>query len=217
MIKINKKAGFWIRLLATIIDLIIFLAVLIATSFLAFNYKTGKFYNLLNYYLWLSIAISSLLIIWLFIPMLWNGKTVGMAICKIKVIAKDPKTSIVKAIFDRQRLFAFIWFFVFIAFAILVSPQTFEQAALINKKTQPLNKVQKLFLLLPTILASIAAFVETFFILSNAKISKIGLNDKFSQTYTVWINKFEEVEEPDLNDNSIVPVYRKLPIIKYEN
>ncbi|WP_306766867.1 hypothetical protein [Metamycoplasma neophronis] len=140
-----------------------------------------------------------------------------MAMCKIKTIPQDTKTKLSKAIFDRQRLFSFTWVFVFLAFMIMVSPQTFEQAALINKDTHPLNQVQKLFLLLPTVLASFAAFIECFFILTNAKGNRVGLNDKFSRTFTVYINKFDEIEEELILEEKIKPVRRELPHIEYEN
>jgi|GEM_PF-6612543 len=50
MIKQNKKANFLIRLLASSIDLSLFVIFLIATSFMVFNYQKNTYYHIANYY-----------------------------------------------------------------------------------------------------------------------------------------------------------------------
>ena len=54
---------------------------------------------------------------------------------------------------------------------------------------------------------------------TNLKADKIGLNDKFSNSLTVWSNKFEEIknakEEKKLKE--IHPKRRILPTLDFEN
>ncbi|WP_412031681.1 RDD family protein [Metamycoplasma buccale] len=214
MIKINKKANFWIRLLATIIDAILFIIFLVATSFAVFNYKTGQYFHEANYYVWLFLLILYLIFFFIVLPIIWNGKTIGMRICKIKIIKKNEKDKFSKVIFDRQRLFSFLWIIVFLSFIIFISPKTFIEAANINKN---LNKVQKIFLTIPTVLSSLSVFLQAFLIITNAKENRIGLNDKFSASYTVWINKYEEIEQEEKVNIKIKPIKRTLPNIKIEN
>ncbi|ACF07568.1 RDD family [Metamycoplasma arthritidis] len=213
MTKINKKANFWIRLLATLIDVIFFLAFAIGLSFGTFNYQKGTYYHLALYYFWLICLIAYLILFFIVIPIVWKGKTLGMAICKIKVIKQNEKDKFSKVIFDRQRLFSFLWVFVFLSFICFVSPETFLQAANI-KQLAKLNKVQKAFLAIPTALSALAAFSEIFLIITNARESRVGLNDKLSSSFTVWKNKYEEVKEKTIKDaTKIQPKIRKLPKI----
>ncbi|AWX69481.1 RDD family protein [[Mycoplasma] anseris] len=216
MIKINLKANFWIRLLATLLDSLIFLVFFVTTSFFAFDYQKAKIHNIL-YYVWLIDQIIFLLIWYILIPIFWYGKTFGMWICRIKVIKTNSNEKFSKVIFDRQRLFAFLWMIIFTIFAILISPQTFEQAALIGIKKEDLTNTQLAFLLIPTILIGLASFVQLFLIITNARNNRIGLNDTFSNSFTVWINKYEEIEDPNQNLIEIKPRIRNLPKLEWKN
>ncbi|TPE57772.1 RDD family protein [[Mycoplasma] falconis] len=213
MKKINKLANFWIRLTSTLIDLIIFLGLAIGFSFLVFDYKNANYYNKYTYYPWVIFMAFLPILLWVIIPIIWKGKTFGMFICRIKTIPEDSKKKLSKAIFDRQRLFAFFWMFVFLSY-LIISPEGFLHAA----SGQKLNYGEKIAFGLPTTLASLTSFMQLFIIITNAKSTRIGWNDKFSQTYTVWINKYELVENPDEDIKNIIkPIKRELPIIKFEN
>ena len=218
MIKINTKANFWIRLLSTFIDLFLFMFFVITTSFAVFNYKKGSYYHIANYYIWLLLIITYLTFFYIVLPIIWKGKTIGMAICKLKIIKKDEndKSKFSKVIFDRQRLFAFLWICIFLAFIIFIHPDTFSVAA----KKGKIEKHQKLFLSIPISLSSLALMLQIFLIFTNLRSSKIGLNDKFSSSLTVWINKFEDVKQEKNNSQNtkkIQPKVRILPNLKFEN
>ncbi|QKX37397.1 RDD family protein [Metamycoplasma hominis] len=216
MIKINIKANFWIRLAATLIDFLVFIGFLIGSSFAIFNYKEAKFYNYWSYYLWIIMIILVQNIIWIIIPIFTKGYTLGLFICRLKIIKQqNNKSKFSKVIFDRQRLFSFIWMIIFALFMIFISPQTFEQAANLSQ-TKPLDQLQKAFLSIPSVLSALATFLEFLFILSNAKGDRIGLNDKFSGSYTVWAKKYEDIEENNIDNLIIKPIVRELPKIDYK-
>lgn len=122
MTKINKPAGFWIRFLARILDLIIFLAIIIGTAFVllkrsdwtAYSVKVGNtqeavitvhtfhFDSAANYYSWLIISIASLFVLFIIIPMLTKGRTLAMLICRIKIDIQEDKTKPwIKRVFAR--------------------------------------------------------------------------------------------------------------------
>ena len=54
---------------------------------------------------------------------------------------------------------------------------------------------------------------------TNLKADKIGLNDKFSNSLTVWMNKFEEIKNPKEEKilKEIRPKKRILPTLDFEN
>ncbi|AXE61010.1 hypothetical protein DA803_02865 [[Mycoplasma] phocae] len=214
---INRKANFWIRLLSSIIDLLIFISLAIISSFLVFNYKQGQYINKWNYYVWLALLIFMLNIFWIIIPILFNGQSIGMIICRIRIIPQENKTKLSRAIFDRQRLFAFTWMIIFLLFIIFVSPELFIRAAKINKNSAKLGTLERIFVLIPTALASITSFAEIFLVISNVKENRIGINDNFSNTFTVWKNRFDKVEENEEINTIIKPKIRELPNLKYEN
>ncbi|AZZ65742.1 hypothetical protein DMC14_003050 [Metamycoplasma phocicerebrale] len=214
IVTINKKANFWIRLLATIIDLILFVVFALATSFIVFNYKKADFYTNqllykeLIYRFWLLSLILFLVLTYIVFPILTKGKTIGMLICKIKVILTNKNIKLSKAIFDRQRLFSFLWIFVFIAF-MLMSTDAFLKAT----RGKNLNNVEKVVFALPVTLATIALGLDLFMIITGAGATRVSWNDKFSQTRTVWINKFEEIIEEENINKKIYPKKRELPNI----
>lgn len=215
MIKQNRKANFWIRSLATFLDLLLFCLFLIASSFLIFNYKNNTYlFSKWLYYPWLLSLCIYLCLYFIVIPIVWKGKTLGMFICRIKIIKNKDNLKFSKVIFDRQRLFSFSWICIFLLFLILIHPDTFLQAL---SQSKPLSKLQKIFLAVPGTLASLVLVFELFLIFTNLKSSGIGLNDKLSSSYTVWINKYDDIlsDDPD-KKVKIKPKQRILPHVKIE-
>ncbi|MCV3753537.1 RDD family protein [Mycoplasma enhydrae] len=214
--KINRKAHFWIRVLASLIDLTLFIIFAIGTSFLVFNYKNVDFYttNILNreliYRMWLFSLILVLFLLYILIPVIFKGQTIGMLTCKIKIISTKSKRKLWKTVFDRQRLFSFLWMFVLLAF-MLVSTDAFLKATKGNK----LNMVEKIVFSLPTTLATIAINLEIIMILSGVGASRLNWNDKFSQSQTVWINKYDEIDMEEELDKKISPIKREMPKINF--
>ncbi|AWX42531.1 RDD family [Metamycoplasma cloacale] len=215
--QINKKANFWIRLLATLIDVIIFLIFSVISSFATFDYQNAKLIHNALYYFWLINLILFLLIYFILIPIFAKGKTLGMTICRIKIISTDKTEKFSKAVFNRQRLFSFVWMIIFALFAILISPETFIKASTKGMTKDQLTTVQFGFLMIPIALIGIASFTQLFLIMSNARSNRVGLNDKFSSTETVWINKYEEIEEEEIIERIIKPKKRVLPTLTFKN
>ncbi|BAP39407.1 RDD family protein [Metamycoplasma canadense] len=218
IIKKNKRANFWIRLIATLIDLLLFVIFAISSSFFVFNYKQTDFYteNVIYkeiiYRTWLLLLILFIILEYILVPIFSNGRTFGMWICKIKIIKQENNQKLSRAIFDRQRLFAFLWIFVFLGF-MLISTDAFLKAARGNK----LNNAEKLVFAIPVVLSTIAINLQLFLIITNAKVTRLGWNDKFSKTETVWKNKYEEIFEEEKNELKIYPKKRELPKINAIN
>lgn len=66
-------------------------------------------------------------------------------------------------------------------------------------------------------MALLVLVFELFLIFTNLKSSGFGLNDKLSSSYTVWINKYDDILIDDLNKKAkIKPKQRILPHVKIE-
>ena len=61
--------------------------------------------------------------------------------------------------------------------------------------------------------------LQIFLMFTNLKADKIGLNDKFSNSLTVWNNKFEEIKNTKEGKTlkEIHPKRRILPTLDFEN
>ncbi|PZW00566.1 RDD family protein [Metamycoplasma auris] len=217
IVKKNIKANFWIRLLATLIDLLLFIIFSIGTSFIVFNYKNMDFYTNnkifkeIIFRVWLLVIILFIILEYILIPIILKGQTIGMLICKIKIIQIDQNRKLSKYIFDRQRLFALFWIFVFLSF-MLISADGFIDAA----RGKKLNAGQKIILAIPSLLATIAINAQILIILSGISSTRLNWNDKLSRTQTVWKNKFEEIEDDEEFKNKlIISKRRELPKINW--
>ncbi|KDE44890.1 membrane protein [Metamycoplasma hyosynoviae] len=209
----NKKAHPFIRILASIIDSTLFLIFAIFSSFMVFNYRKGIYYHIANYYVWLFLLISFLIFFYIVLPIIWKGKTIGKAICKIKLIQQDEKEKFSNKVFDSQRLFSFLWVCILTSFIFFISPNTFIQVS----KRSELKLYQKVFLTIPTVLSSLTIITELVFLFSVFSERRIGLNDKFSNTLIVWENKFDEEDLTSKKNLKIKKIPRKLAELDFMN
>ncbi|QJR44336.1 RDD family protein [Mycoplasma miroungirhinis] len=215
----HLKASFWRRLLSSIIDFTIFFIFLLITSVLVIDKKNANFYENYFYYIWIILIIFYILLIWIIIPLISKGKTIGMIITKLKIIPSSKKYKLKKVILQRQLLFAWLWIIVLILFIIFVSPETFIQASKLNKSTiNQLTITQRGFISIPLTLSAVTSFIDSFLVITTARHSKIGWNDNFSNSFVVYKNKIETViDDSDWHNNIIKPKKRILPKINFIN
>ncbi|MBN0919496.1 RDD family protein [[Mycoplasma] gypis] len=213
----NKKAGFWPRFLATLIDLFIFMVIVFAFSFIVFDNKTKDFKSEGFYYLWLSLIIITDAFIWVLLPILTKGRTLGLLCFRLKIVSKHKKDPLWKTVLKRQLLFAVLWIIVFACWMIFISKDTFVLVLKTNKQNiNQLNWIQRIFVTIPLTLSALTAIINWMMIISNAKSSRVGWNDTFSYSYTVYANKFETIVVDEWNKNKLKPVVRKMPNINFK-
>lgn len=217
--KINKHAGFWIRLMALLIDVIIFVVISISSSLLIINAQEFKLWDqqliyMVNtnwtYYLWFLIPISLLIIQFLLIPLLTKGKTIGQLIFQIKV-ASFSENHWKSVIFKRWQLGALIWILVMIMFMVLVNPTTINKVSLYTfiqnhqKEFKALDPDQQSQIInayqlnsWETALLAILATTSSFNIMAqmlllisiSIKPNKIGLLDRLTASKVIYLKKF---------------------------
>lgn len=218
--KINKIAGFWIRFSSLLIDVIIFVLISISSSLLIIRSKQLEIWNnqLIyqvddgwTYYLWFLIPILLLILQFLLIPLLTNGKNLGQLICRIKVIKtnKDDFNKII--IFKRWQLGPLIWIIIIIMFMMMVRPEVINKVSLYTFVQNHQDDFQKLapveqneiiksyqFNSWETALLSIPGTTSTFNILIQMLMlisisinkEKVGLLDKLTNSKIIYVNKF---------------------------
>ena len=141
--KENKVAGFFIRFLALAIDVIIFVAIGMASSLICISKHIYTFSDLetgitnqLNiyqinqpwtYYVWMIIIILTLTIQFIIIPFLLKGKTIGMVITKLKIKTLELDLSLKKVIWQRIQVGALLWIILVILFMIFINTKTINK------------------------------------------------------------------------------------------
>lgn len=211
----NKKAGFWIRALSLLIDIVIFSIIGILSSlmcikkvyFSTVNLNIYQVKNDYTYFLWLLILILDLSIFFIAIPFLFNGKTIGMMITRL-AIKYNEGTKKYWSLFKKAQLGPILWIVVIIFFMIFVWPTTINKMVIfsyIKNKNIPESEAIKdllssnkwnlretIFYSIPAALSPIIIIVQLLFLISvGFKGNKIGLVDKFSNSQIIYTNKFD--------------------------
>ncbi len=99
MDKVNEKAKFGSRLASTLIDILFFCIIGITSSLICIKKElvqdiNTEIYLVKNdyfYFLWLFILILSLSILYILIPLICDGKTIGMMFLKLKLNYNNHK------------------------------------------------------------------------------------------------------------------------------
>lgn len=192
---LNKKTGFWIRFLGRIIDLVLISLIIISSAFLMLNHDDGwKFKEDWLFYIW-DIELIVVLGFWfLFIPIVWGGKTAGMWMVRIKIIFDDPKHR-VKSILKREIFFSINWIISSILIGIVINHTLIIKFSLTNQDSVVLNNFEKLRIGIMTSVGTILTVIQFIYIISIfVRGESKGLHDTQSKTWTVWINKFSNQE-----------------------
>lgn len=198
MKSIKKTAGFWIRILSILIDLTLFCIIAISSSLIAIQNNN----NLLTiipwgYYLWMTLVIFEILILFIVIPILSKGRTIGMWCCQINLISlkKEPVWLMV---IKKNQLYSFLWIFSILVSMSFISPQLCQKMYDISNQaidgTLKLEPWEAAMLAIPSTTSGIVIFVNIFTVLSiNMNKNKQGINDKLTETQMIYSRRFVEV------------------------
>lgn len=212
----NKIANFWIRFFAGFLDVLFFLILSILLTFILFlNSKMdGSKYgyqilDYLRYYSWFLIEIILILVLQIIIPsFLLKGQTLGKWITRIKIIPHNNqninKKTFLIYIIKKEFFYAFAWIFLMLIFMFFISPRIASKMIGPNfglrlKNNNELKNAkiiwedfEKALISIPILIANANVIINLIMIISVAKNKGIGLNDVYSNTRTVWVNKFVE-------------------------
>lgn len=209
------KASFKIRLLAGLIDILIFLLFSFLTSYLIFlnsnfmNSSGKKDLESLRYYLWFFVQITLIFCLQIIIPsFLLQGQTIGRWLVRIKLIPEFEKDiSKIKMfiyVLKKELFHSIAWIIVFLIFAILISPRLatkmigvnfgvkIKNNFLNNVDDDPWENFEKALISIPIFIVNLNILINVTILISIAKFKQGGFTDLYSRTLMVYKYKFNE-------------------------
>ncbi len=214
----NKIANFWIRLLARLIDLF---CLLIITTFLGLLFlqkniigdKTTWFFkSWWSFYVYALIVILMIFILFIALPIVWKGKTIGHFLTRTKIVS-DSNLKI--GILKREIIWSWSWIFCVILTMIFINHTLFDKFVFgQNDPDVTFSNWETLRISFVSSIVSIICFVQMLFAISIIiKNNKIAWHDTYSHTITVYINKFNQNKQIDDEINEILKP-QKVPKIE---
>lgn len=192
----NLTAGFWIRAAARISDLIIVFIVsfLILFANLEKVNNNWHFINNSMFYVW-GLSFITILFTWfILIPYLTNGQTLFMKLYRIKIIYKDKHELI--SLIKREFMYSIYWIFMTLIFVLIINHTLIFEYSI--KDQSQFSDWNKFRINIFTSVGMLGTVIQFIFSISIAvRKNKDGLHDKISNTETIWINKYVEVEEKE--------------------
>ncbi|WP_117275308.1 RDD family protein [Mycoplasmopsis edwardii] len=169
---IYKNSNFIRRFLANIIDLFLTISLILLIFYLVSRNSSKP--NNISFYSGFIYSIVIINLFYLFVPFLSEGRTIGLWLCKLKIIDSESKTFKIKTLLHRNVFASFYFTLIFIAIMAFYSENSFiatqvNQKEVISLKNDLYHKVVTQFIV--TFLA-IGFFIHTIgylFIIFKAK------------------------------------------------
>ncbi|MGL5732833.1 MAG: RDD family protein [Metamycoplasmataceae bacterium] len=191
---INKPAGFWIRILSILIDLVIFSVIAISSSLIAIK-KIDDSLIIVHwgYYVWMVLVIFEIIVLFIIIPILLKGRTLGMIACQINFISLKEEP-IWLMVIKRNQLYSFLWIFSIIVTMTFINPELFQKMSEANDDKLVLEPWESTLIAIPATTSGIIVFINIFSILSiNINKNMYSLNDRFVEIQMVYSKKYIEI------------------------
>lgn len=187
MEKIYKNAGFWIRLLARMIDFTIIAIFSNALLFICISNVSGtwQFKNPYLFYVWSFFTCILVLFIFVGIPILTKGWSLGYKLCKIRVVTNGP--SLTRSIINREMLYGISWAFIILMTIIFINHTLIFKISnrSINSKVKLTNWEQTRLSVVASI-SSILFFIQAFVAITIIPSkNKTGFHDRLAGSFVV--------------------------------
>ena len=235
---VNKVVKFWPKLSSRIIDMIIVGAIMLTSAYFMVEKVNGKteFIETWMFYVWALISVITFFVIFILIPILWNGKTIGNFVSRVKIVSAEEKpktmfkkeklfswfwiksvfkrtknifkTNLTKSIIKREMFFGWAWIILVIGIATIINHTLIIKVAS-DQKGVVYKGWDAVRIAMFSSLAGIITLVQMVFGVSGLiKKDGISLHDKIAGSKVVWINKFVK-EEKEVKAKTIKPVMIK--------
>ena len=203
--KVNLQTGFWIRLLARMIDLMIFAAISVGFALINLHKDTSWYFkDNWFFYIWMMFNVLILFVMFILLPVIFNGQTLGMFITRIKISFEDNNK--LKSILKRELFFSITWIILVICVGLLINHTLFVKYAKTNQKDIKYTNWENLRISIVTTIASLLTLMQMVVSISVVvRKPHPGIHDSYSKTKTVWVNKFTEVKKQTKDFISIKP------------
>lgn len=190
MTKNNKIVGFWMRFLAKGIDIILIVGFSIALSLFNLDLRPGKIAFLApwNFYLWIILEILLWPGYFVLVPLLTKGYTLGIFICRLKIITEKKWNY--KAIIKREFFFSLMISFNFLMVLIFINHTLANRFFKMTQNNIAYTTLENFRISLVSVLFSISILVQMIVGISIIVKKGSGINDIYSGTKIIYINKW---------------------------
>lgn len=207
-----KIAGFWIRLLSRLIDLIIVWAI---ATFLSWLFLIKKHFNNQSlwafkmdylFYIYVLIVIGLISFFFIIMPLIFNGQTIGNMLTRTKIVRQindrptnDQETndqlnfnfknrkSLLTAIFKREIFWSISWIFCALLMMVIINHTLIIKFAMINKNNFKFSNWQTFRISLMSAIASLIVFTQMICAISIlVRKDNKGLHDIYSQSMIIY-------------------------------
>lgn len=191
---LNKKTGFWIRLVVRLFDLILVSAIAVSFLFLIMNHSNGwSFKEDWMYYIWTLMYVAMLFMWFIIIPIYFGGQTLFMKLFRIKIIFNDNNK--LSSMIKRELVFSIMWMFMLVVVALVINHTLISKYVSTKQDNISYSSFEKLRTGTVTAIGSILTVTQFVFAISIfVRGANKGLHDTQSNTWTVWKNKY--IEKP---------------------
>lgn len=194
--KIGKKrkiSGFWIRFLAKGIDIILILTLTIVLSLPNLQLQEPiVFLAPWNFYLWAFLTFFLWPCYFIGLPLLTNGYTCGLFICKLKLeFTNVNKKQIFKVLLKREVFFSLLIAFNFLMLIIFINHSLVNRFFQMNQDDINYSTMEGFRISVTTIFLSISIFLQMIVGISIIVKNGLGINDRYSNSKIVYRNRFE--------------------------
>ena len=210
MVSVNKVAGFWIKFIARITDLVIIALLIVGTAFgimqrSAYGPKGTVIWHFVEpwtFYVWAIFAIVVLAIAFILIPTIWKGKSIGMFIFRINVI-QTKKQPWWNSISKREAIFAMMWILNVILLMAFINHTLINEYARTKHNGDDfkahwaaLGGWERMRIEVVTTIGTLTLVIQMLFAISSVvRKDKTGFADIYAGTRVVYINKYVEEEK----------------------
>ena len=201
--KVYVSVGFWKRLIARLIDLLIvsILSIGLLTLFTKRENNIYVFKEYYYFYIWASFTFLMIFIFVILIPIKTQGYSIGFWLIKIKVESKDG--NYIKAICMREMYYGFVWMFIVFLVATVINHTLIIQIADIKNNINGDKNLAKNLSILSKVrisfvgsVTSILSFVQLFVgVTIVANKNKEGAHDRAANAIVISPKMTKEVED----------------------
>ena len=211
----NVIAGFWSKFLSRIIDLVIMSVIVVGIAFtIMVRNPKWNFDEPWKFYLWILIFFVVVSSLFLMLPMLWDGKTIGMFLLRIKVQPKEYSLS--KSIFKREAFFSIMWILNILLVAMIINHTLINRYARTAQKGIQYTSWETARISIISSVGTITVMIQMLFAISSiVRKDKRSLHDVYSKTIVVKFNKTQLVKEVKSIPRKIKPKLIEEPEVKW--
>ena len=151
-----------------------------------------QFKEIWMFYVWALVTALMFLIVFIIIPILWDGKSIGNYLSRVKIVSEG---SLTKSIIKREMFFGWAWIVLVIGIATIINHTMIIEVATTYSKKHVYKGWEAARVSAFSTLAGVITIIQMIFGISGlVKSNGISIHDKMAGSKVVFIKRFTEVK-----------------------